>query len=116
MKKLVVILVVLVCLNINAQEKKIEFTIIASSKIDGKEIDSVFKFIPNSFVSVTDKEVTLSIHMKFEDTEKSVNQKLPKVRSLSYYQIAENMIITPPEWNQSNVDAFGIRLLFPIKH
>lgn len=118
MKKLILIVLVLIFYNVNGQElrQNINFTIVSSSKIDGNKIDSLFTFIPN-IISITDKKITLSIYtIDFEkNPELVINEKLPKVRLLSYYKIAENLAITTPEWEFDNINAVGFRLTYDIR-
>ncbi len=115
MKKLVILLVLLIFVNVNAQElqKKIKFTAIGSEHYF-KRTNSVS--ISNSFISIADKKVTLSINMDFENTDSSVVlKKLPKVKSFNYYSIIENIIVTNPDWDLNNVDPFGFKLVYQMR-
>lgn len=112
MKKLVIVILVLLTfnVNVNGQEKKLQFTAISSSKIV-KKIDSVFLFIPNAFINVENKKITLSIN-KVEE-KKSQNQKLLNIKVFNYYELIEDFVITSPDWG--GVNAVGFRLAYQIR-
>ena len=115
MKKLLIFLVLLTFVIVNAQEflKQIKFTAIVSENYF-KRTDSVS--LPT--LSIIDKKTKLpSIYQMVNiKTDSSVIvKKLPKVQLVGYYQIAERLIFTRPEWNQSNVDAFGFKLFLCLK-
>lgn len=115
MKKLIIIL--LVALNVNAQElKKIEFTAISSEDYF-KRTDSVSNPISNT-LSIIDKKIKLpSIYqiVNIKTDSSVIVKKLPKVENFNYYLIAENVTITAPDWEFANIDAFGFKLLYRIK-
>jgi hypothetical protein len=114
MKKLFFILVLLTVFNVNAQDlqKKIKFTAIVSENYF-KRTDSVS--LPT--LSIIGKKSTLSIYqmVNMETDSSVVVKKLPKVQLVGYYQITQRLIFTRPEWNQSNVDAFGFKLFLCLK-
>lgn len=114
MKKLSFILVLLTFFNVNAQElqKKIKFTAINSENYF-KKIDSMS--ISNTLRSVGDKKILSIYQIVKMETDSSVVKKLSKVQLVGYYQIAERFIFTRPEWNHSNVDAFGFKLFLCLK-
>ena len=115
MKKLVIVILVLLTFNVNVNgqdlQKKIKFTAIGSENYF-KRTDSV-----SNSLSIGYKEKKVTIYkIDFSKTNDSlVLQKLPKVELLNYYTLSENIIITAPDWEFDNIDAFGFKLFYKIK-
>ena len=120
MKTLSFILVLLTFFSVNSQElqKKIKFTARCSENYF-KRTDSVSNPNPiSNTLSIIDKKIKLpSIYQMVNvKTDSSVVvKKLPKVKILNYYLIVENVIITLPDWEFANIDAFGFKLCYQIR-
>jgi hypothetical protein len=114
MKKLSLILVLLTSFSVNSQEfeKQIKFTAIVSENYF-KRTDSFS--LPT--LSIGDKKSKLSIYqmVNLKTDSSVVVKKLPKVEILNYYSIVENVIITAPDWEFANIDAFGFKLCYQIR-
>ncbi len=115
MKKLVILLVLLTFVNVNAQDlvKKVNFTAIGSENYFKRSDSSSI----SSSLSTSDKKIKLSIYqmVQMETDSSVVVNKLQKVKLVGCYQIAEKLIIIPPDWDGNNINAFGVRLCFQIR-
>ena len=101
--------------SVNAQElqKKVKFAAINSENhLKRANVISILNTL-----SIRGKSDDLSIYQLVDmKTDSSVVVKeLPKVQLVGYYQITKKIVLTHPEWNQSNVDAFGFKLFLCLK-
>ena len=116
MKKLFLILVLLTFINVNSQDLKreIKFTAISSENYF-KGTNSVVIYTTLSSISEETKLAPIYQILNLKTDSSVVVSKLPKVKRLNYYLITKKLAITAPEWNQSNVDAFGFKLFLCLK-